>query len=50
MAENREEILREKLDPQYPKGFEEVAELLDFLPEQARLATAEQLIRLLIST
>jgi len=44
MSEMNLEVLMEPISEDFPKGLEEIAELLTFLPEEMRMAVAQSMI------
>ena len=49
MSEENKNVLEEKLNPEYPDGLQELADVLDFLPENARLGTAAGFLGLMLA-
>lgn len=49
MVEEMSNTLNEKLNPEYPKGLEELAEVLDFLPEEMRLKIATAFLGVILA-
>lgn len=44
MSEMNLDVMMEPINEEYPKGMEEVAELLTFLPEEMRLPVVQSMI------
>lgn len=44
MDEKNLEVMMEPISDEYPKGLEEIAELLTFLPKEMRLAFTQSMV------
>ena len=49
MSEEKKNVLEEKLNPSYPEGVQELAEVLDFVPEEAREGLARGFFGLMLA-